>query len=240
MSIPLVSVVSSAAKPYLWADWYKSMEGTIPFEVVAVGPNPPTYALPNNFKFILSKVKPVQCWEIATRNAIGQYLVFMADDQLLQGPDPFKRLIAEYMPYNTDKLMLSLRWLSNVGLAPIGIHQHVTDPNIYMPVGFMITNNFYRHLGGLDRNFIALYWDLDLCFRVAMDGLTRVSSVIALEKANISPGLWDAYKQVDQEVTVNKIWPITLGQPLKRSQPLEPFVDDNILLVSQGPKGVWA
>ena len=239
--IPTISIISSAARPELWLNLYDSINDTIDFEVVFVGPNSPDYTLPDNFNFIESSVKPVQCWEIATRNAEGKYLTFIPDDVFFIVENALSTMVTEFESYDIDELILSYRYVNSEGLFPLEVHRHINYSNIYMPIGFTILNSYYRHLGGLDKNFIALYWDLDLCFRVVEDGgITALSNVIIKDIDILNcGGLYSEFYQIDQFQTLSRIWPFLPNTPFKRTTPLEPFIDDNILIVSQGPKGRW-
>ena len=56
-SLPVVSVISSAARPVNWLSLYSKIQDTsILFEVVFVGPNKPQLLLPENFKFVQTNV----------------------------------------------------------------------------------------------------------------------------------------------------------------------------------------
>jgi hypothetical protein len=99
----------------------------------------------------------------------------------------------------------------------------------------MIRRDYYRYLGGVDRRFIALYWDLDLCYRVVRDGgITALSRVTVLEVATVSV-LCGEYQGIDRDQTLHGLW----GDDFIRKSPVEPFDDYNILTESQGPKGRW-
>ena len=241
MSQSLVTIVSSAARPHIWQAWYEGIKDTnISFEVIFVGPSRPNYQLPDNFSFIETQVKPVQCWEIATRNVDSKYIVFLPDDLIFMKVNSLTSLIEEFKNYSTDKLMLSCRYLEGNHLWETSLHQVPYHPDIYMPVGFIVDSAYYRYLGGLDINFTALYWDLDLCFRIVADGgITRLSNVVVTDLGAHANSLWGQYQRIDQAEILARIWPISLGSPIKRTVSLEPFTDYKILEESQGPKGRW-
>jgi len=244
----IISIVSSAARPELWVEFYERIGiNNIDFELIFVGPNSPDYMLPDNFNFVKSQVKPVQCFEIAARISVGKYLIMLADDMFFETDNPLDKLYQDYLSYNTDKLMLSCSYSQyfSSGIPRIfeaDFHKFIDSKNneIVMPVGLMIDRKYYRHLGGLDRNFIALYWDLDLCFRVVEDGgITALSNVRVgehVEKCDIQTSMWDSYYKIDNKHTLGSFWS---NQVMKRKVPLEPFIDYSILTESQGPKGRW-
>ena len=78
MSKPVFSVCFSAIRNNLYKSFYDSLSAVHgscpPFEVIFVGDNPPTEPMPDNFKYIYSKVKPAQCTEIAVRAATGDFI----------------------------------------------------------------------------------------------------------------------------------------------------------------------
>jgi len=133
---------------------------------------------------------------------------------------PLDKLLQEFLSYGNCKLLLACRFSQRfhpeekTRVFPIDFHLHggISENPVYMPVGFMMERMYWHHLGGLDRNFIALYWDLDLCFRVVEGGgLTKLSSVIVTEH------IYDG-----QSTAV-----------------VEPFSDLDISTVSQGEVGRW-
>jgi len=248
---PTISVVVSAARPKLWLDLYSSMgENTVSFEVLFVGPNSPGCQLPSNVSFVKSSTKPVQCFEIGTRLALGQYLLFLADDTFFCTPHPLDDLYAQYVAFNNEKLMVSCRYGEGSGscftkVFPRENHLASGDSRnpVYMPVGFIMNRTYYRYLGGLDRNFIAVYWDLDLCFRVVEDGgLTALSDVWLVEQKDKHDDIfmYIAFSGADKDVTLKRLWPMFgIHSNFKRTASVMPFTNYKILEESQGLKGRW-
>ena len=78
-----ISVLVSSNKPYVWTRFLSSLfedSIKIPIEVIFVGPARPSFKLPPSCRFVKSKVKPSQCFEIAARRARGDYFLFSPDD----------------------------------------------------------------------------------------------------------------------------------------------------------------
>lgn len=252
-SLPIVSVISSAARPDNWLALYSKIQDTsVPFEVVFVGPNKPSYILPENFEFVQTNVKPVQCYEVAARVARGRYLVPIADDCFFTTPDPLTKLYNNFLLYENTKLMLSCIYGRRIHPIPStflfeeSFHIHAGDMvnKVYMPVGFIILKEYFRYLGGFDRSFIATYCDLDLCFRVVEDGGITALSDIPLEEQFFEGASTDSlcadYQSEDRNITLKRLWPMfNIHNQFKRTAPVEPFEDRNILTESQGAKGRW-
>ena len=248
---PIISIVISGARPNLWLDLCRSIgKNRISFELIFVGPNPPEYQLPNNVFFVKTSTKPVQCFEIGIRLAQGNYLLFLADDTFFCAEHPLDSLYKEYLAYHSEKLMLSCRYGEGEGTyftKEFPAENHLASSDlinpVYMPVGFLIAKDYVISLGGLDRNFIALYWDLDLCFRVVEDGgITRLSNVWLVEqkKKHNNIFMYTTFSCIDKDKTLKGLWPMFgNSNNFKRTKLLEPFTDYKILEESQGLKGKW-
>ena len=102
---PKIGIVASAHRPQNWMSLYKSIgDNNVVYELVFVGPNPPRYELPKNFRFIKSLVKPTQCLEIAYRNTTADLVMNMADDTTFKISRPLDRLYETYKSYNNDNV----------------------------------------------------------------------------------------------------------------------------------------
>jgi len=81
-----VSIIATAHRPKNWEIVFNSVVSNLNFEVIFVGPKklPKNTNLPDNFRFIKSKVKPTQCVEIAIRASRGKFLLLIADDLVFE------------------------------------------------------------------------------------------------------------------------------------------------------------
>src|SRR3990167_2812786 len=116
-----VSLISSAIRPKIWELFFKSLEGTnVEYEIIFVGniimpDGTLEYQLqfPLNFKYITTaNIKPAQCYEIARRNAIGETILWVADDCEFMG-DIIGKAYRYWKEQNNKKLVLSLQTLEN-------------------------------------------------------------------------------------------------------------------------------
>src|SRR3990167_10199421 len=77
-----ISLVASAIKTNLWNDFMKSLESnSIDYEVIFVGDVKPECDIPK-LKWIYSKVKPAQCYQIGYNIAQGELISWTADDAI--------------------------------------------------------------------------------------------------------------------------------------------------------------
>ena len=240
---PTISIYASAYRPQNWMALYDSIgPNDADFEMVFVGPNPPAYELPPNFRFIQSFVKPTQCLEIAFRNTTGEFVMNMPDDCEFGTERPLDRLLETYRACNTDKVIVSLRFRLD-GLDQVGAQHFVGDDPAtpVMPVCGFMSRRAYAELGGIDRNFIAVMWDLDVAMRMyAQGGSVVLSDVYINEDKGKSQGsdLCGEYWRHDRTL-LESLWMRDGAVTLQRADPLEPFSDEGIVDASQGPRGRW-
>jgi len=222
-------------------DLYKSIgENDVEFELVFVGPNQPDYRLPNNFRFIRSLVKPTQCLEIALRNTTADLVMSIADDCLFKRSRPLDRLYETYKNYNNDKIILSCRYMLNGEDLSESAHFDGMNSPVVSLSGLM-SRNLLMSMGGIDKNFIAIMWDLDIAMRVhALGGDVILSDVFLEEDKDKSAGseLCNEFWEHDKGL-LNSLWRKNRKVHFRRTKPVESFDDLNILKASQGPRGRW-
>lgn len=244
LSKPTISLFGPSYRPENWMDLYKSIgENDIEFELVFVGPNKPDYSLPKNFRFIRTDVKPMQCFEIAARNTTADLIMNIADDVEFRTERPLDRLNNIYKSYNNEKLILSCRYmLDGEDLSDDCHHFFGGDKSSpVLPLSGLMSRKLYREIGGVDRNFIAIIGENDLAMRVhALGGEVLLSDVYLEETKRKSRGsrlcaeFWNHDRGLLESLWTNK------GKiHFRRTKPVEPFSDMNILNASQGPRGRW-
>ena len=248
---PKISIFATAHRPQNWMDLYKSIgENDVEFELVFVGPNQPDYRLPNNFRFIRSMVKPTQCLEIALRNTTADLVMNMADDLTFKRSRPLDRLYETYKNYNNDKIILSCRYMLNGEDRSASAYfayfsrsdkEKYDESSPVMPLSGLMSRNLLMSMGGIDKNFIAIMWDLDIAMRVhALGGDVILSDVFLEEDKDKNAGseLCNEFWEHDRGLLFS-LWKKNGKVHLRRTKPVEPFDDRNILKASQGPRGRW-
>lgn len=241
---PKIGIVATAYRPQNWMSLYKSIgDNQVDFELVFVGPNPPDYELPKNFRFIRSLVKPTQCLEIAFRNTNAELVINIADDSTFKTSRPLDRIFETYKNHNNEKLLLSCRFSTN-GIDQSHFAHHFNPSNLaspIIPVSALMSKKFFNDLGGIDSSFIAVMWDIDIAMRVyALGGCVVISDVIIDEDRSKSAGsLLCSEFWAHDRMLLESLWTTNGKIHFNRSKPVKPFLDRNILDASQGPRGRW-
>ena len=244
MKKPEISIYGSAHRPQNWMDLYRSIgDNNVSFEVIFVGPNNPDFELPSNFKFIKSYTKPAQCVEIASRNTTAELIMHMADDCEFRTKRPLDMLYNSYKSYNNDKLILSCRYMRNGRRSPRSAHRFFGGDNSspVMPLSGLMSRKLYRDIGGIDRNFIAVMFDLDIAMRVlALGGEVILSDVYVdeLKSKGAGSNLCGEFWSHDRQLLEN-LWSVDRKTHFNRTKLVEPFSNYKILEESQGPRGRW-
>ena len=243
---PLVSIIATAYRADNWMSLYNSFgnPSLVDLEFVFVGPNKPNYELPENFRFIQSHVKPVQCIEIAARNAIGDFIMQVSDDCLFKTKHPIDELYKTFLRNKSGKIIVSCRYLMDGVLVALDSCTLIPgDPKApLMPVAGLMKRSLYNQLGGIDKNFIAIMWDLDIAMRLYSIGGKVVMSKVPINEdrraASLGGSLCVDYFKIDM-VYLQSLWVKNGKTVLERSSRFEPFDNINLLNFSQGPRGRW-
>lgn len=167
-----ISVIGSGIRTDKWMRLYKSLAFTdVSFEIVFAGNVVPDFSLPENFRFFKTHVKPAQCVEIAARNASSEIVMAIADDMVFSKffldkmlSEYYKRVsLYDYIYSNFERegALLpteSKKFWPGIEGSPI------------MPMCITLATKAWNAIGGVDKNFIALFWDLDMALRLREHG----------------------------------------------------------------------
>ncbi len=244
MGKPGISLFASAYRTKYWLDLYNSIgENSVDFELVFVGPIKPSFTLPRNFKYIKSNTKPSQCFEIARRHTCGELLMHIGDDFEFKTKAPIDILYNTYKSHDKGKLIVSCKTMVDGNDRTTTDHRFfVGDVNSpVMPQAGLLSRELYDEVGGIDKNFVAVLWDMDIAMRVhALGGDVIMADVFADELKCKSEGsiLCTEYWHHDR-VLLEDLWVANGKVRHKRAKPFEPFTDHTILEYSQGPRGRW-
>ena len=243
---PVVSVIATAYRTGNWMSTYNNIgkPSLVDLEFIFVGPNAPNYNLPKNFRFIQSAVKPTQCIEIAARNATGDFIMQISDDCLFKTKHPIDKLYKTFLRNESEKIIVSSRYLMDGVMIPLDSCRLINgDPKSpLMPLALLMKRSLYNRLGGIDKNFIAILWDLDIAMRLYSIGGKVVMSRVLLNEdrgaASLGGSLCVDYYKIEMEY-LHSLWVKNGKTLLKRTSRFEPFNNHNLLKFSQGPRGRW-
>jgi hypothetical protein len=265
MALAKVSFFASAIRTWLWPRLYASLEGnSIPFEMIFVGDREPEWKLPGNVRFIYSPVKPAQCFEIAVRQTQADLIIPFGDDMLFSYK-AVDLLYERFMTQDNDLLVLSPRYSCNGDLydrSRVSFFSGNTRSPL-LPICGLMKKQLWEKVGGVDRNFVALCWDMDVCMRVYEIGGTveRYDEVMVSEISTIGgrdesflyrevglpfdrallESLWvdETITSEDDQMRVYCLHPKKGALMRKRMRPVEGFDEHDLLTVTQGTKGRW-
>ena len=238
-----VSIIATAHRPENWLEVCNSFVTNLNIEFVFVGPNPPTCQLPPNFRYIYSIVKPAQCVEIAIRNASGTYLMIFADDLILENPYGLDELVSAWCEEKNDFAIASCRY-RQYDIAQSDSMLRFIDGDLstpIMPIAGLMLKSSLDKIGGVDKRFIAVSYDLDLAMRFyANRGYAFLNDVFVHEKLELrrDSRLFRENWQHDRDL-VNSLW-FEDGKIRKfRNGEVLSFSTERISECSQGPRGHW-
>ena len=248
---PKISICAPAIRIHLWKNFAKSLlSNTIPYEIIFVGNVEPTISIKEyNIQWIYSNVKPAQCTEIALRKAEGELLNLSADESIYE-PKSLDIIYEYHKSQKKKKLITGFTTWENNGSSfslTSGGHRISGKDSPQMACFWVMENNYFKELGGYDRRFITGQSENDLCMRnyeaggdllICPDARVNLYHNLA-HQDNMTDSKFRKWLPQNREF-LEKCWINPDGTVShKRLIPFEPFLDENILTVSQPPVGEW-
>lgn len=172
LNTPIISIVASAHRDYRYKPCYDSLaENTkVPFEVIFVGDKNPLEKMPDNFKYLYTKVKPAQCYEIAVRNAQGKFVHHIGDDFTFDN-GYLDKLYDYTLMLDMDKILIcpQHRLMYNppsFGMIEIGCHFSPDKADShFIGISPLYRRDIWYKIGGIDRKFFGAYACMDVQMR---------------------------------------------------------------------------
>jgi len=264
--IPTISIYVPTIRPQYWKRLYDSLSrNDVLFEIIFVGHIPPDYVLPENVKYINSSVKPSQCAEIGFRACRGEFCIFALDD-IVFGEHTLDILYNKFLEMGRDNVVIScMPYLNGKALDTCRYRFWDYDKNSpIQPLCGLYKRSIIEQLGGIDRNFVCSFWDIDLVMRLyEMGGISlfcpgAVANEIVID-IHAKDRLIQSGLHYDRS-TLEFLWTISYSDFRRRNdlealyintqkkkgvilkhrlKLIEPFANEDILVRSQGPKGKW-
>ena len=244
----LFSIIAPAYRNKMYQDVYDSLSknNNLSFEMIFVGHRPPEKKMPENFKYIFTTVKPSQCLEIAARKANGKFIMMFPDDCIASGNLPY--VINSYiskLDMNKYCIVPSWSWRGRIRTNNIIF----LDAILKYPVGTCcILKKIWNDVGGMDRRFFGILCFADFYFRLIKMNINtyilrncHVTEIDPLYDKDFAGKINKGTRytnssigKTDNELLKN-LWTYDGVSSHYRNSLVEPFSDDNILEVSQGP-----
>ena len=206
----------------------------MPFEIVFVGPSPPTQKMPDNFRHIVSDATPCQCVEIAVMNAVGEYIVPLSDDVTLS--DGYLNKFYNYIQrFDRDKVLISSRfWVERADkFGDDGLMFDGGMPTVpVMGVCPAFRRDLWIKLGGLDRRFHGTFCDMDMQMRFYEYGMQPfitpdcwINEIVQTSRAEKKKTLFSLHG-ADARRLLNSLWIVDGTISPVRLSPVEPFTSE--------------
>lgn len=257
-----VGAYCTSINPQLWTTQHEMLQkNDTEVELLCVGPNPPSFKLPPGLKYIHATVKPAQCSYIGATRVDGNYVVSITDDVTLC-PGAVDTCISVLKKHDQTNTLVCPRYTGH----GMGFYSNDTQypgvPNL--TVAHFSSRRLWE-LYKVDKNFIALYWDMDQCMNVLANG----GQAIICDEVTVTDALIDNGSRLSsynyhydvkyfQWLWVTDNSAVNLGPGpqvfygkfeedkrwwphLKRAVPLDPIIESaDLYTVSQGNKGHWS
>lgn len=244
-----MSLCASAVRVNLWNDFANSLKNNkINYEIIFVGNvEPVIHLVENKITWIYSETKPAQCYEIAFRLAKGELIHWTADEAVYDY-GALDCIYKYYRSFNRKDLITGFTVYENNGesysLTSDG-HYLVDRESHRMACFGVISNQYFKELGGYDKRFITGQAENDVCMRnyerggmlnICPDAKVSVYHNKAHNDNNSSFRKW----YMGSRGFLDSCW-IKPDKSIsnKRLIPFEPFREENIYIESQEPKGEW-
>lgn len=255
MKNPVLSLFGPSIRPNLWGLFYNSVEQatSLPFEIVFAGPPCRVKVkMPDNFTYIETNVKPIQCWQITAIKCRGEVMTLVADD-LVFTPGSLDEAYDLYLKSQNYKTIIALRMLLK------GVDQthtcvlprdssHPNKNSLLVPGGLAIlSRKLFLEVGGYDRSFLFSDANFDFFLRAHFEFNAEFmwANFGADEDIGWASGTHalELYQQGLQKYDVDRLAHLWYPNGVllsERNEVFDPFdlEDENFNKISQGIKHI--
>ena len=168
---PDVAIFGSAIRTHLWMRVYDSLiqHNNCTFKIFFCGHVKPDFELPENFVHIHSEMEAAPCVEIAYRNAMktkSKYIMNFTDDCLL--PPSILDTLIQRIESNEEELVVGPAFrINKKAKNNLDLHMITNDHNSpLVPLFPIMRRSTSEKVGGLDKRFGGIFWDLDRALRL--------------------------------------------------------------------------
>ena len=245
-----ISVIAVAHRIQHWLECYESYITKLNFEVIFVTDRAPNFTLPDNFRYIMTNVKPAQCGQIAFDEAKGEVVLLTSDD-IIFNSYAFDRAYEIYKKHDY-KTMVGFRvWEGWGSLGETTDFHYLFHRTKYgeehpeliknspkmLAMGLM-SKQLLNEIGRIDNRFVCGQWENDLVMRAYAIGGKIVMSEWSksYNDTNKHHGEGNYRGEIHKYETelLAKLWVKDNKFSKERLEPVQEISPNNILVYSQG------
>ena len=236
----MISIICKSRRPELWLNFYDQFFTTkVDFEIIFIGPFKPRSKLPKQCRFIHTIVKPSQCAEIGYLSAKGDYIMEIGDDLVIKNSKPLE-IIQKKIEKQKNIFFLMSHQAISYGDKLIKPHKEYN--NLVIPFSPIISKKIFNLAKGIDSNFIAVMYEVDLYLRMMQKGCKVIFSGLTFyerKRSLLEPTLFGDYSNLDKKYFYS-IWKVNEVFNFNSKRKVKYFKKNNLLSVSQHPQGKWS
>jgi hypothetical protein len=245
--MPKITFIAPSHRTYLWKIWCSSVITNLDWEAIFVSDIEPQkeeipYEFSPHFKYIISPVKPAQCFEIAYRYSTGDYIVWCGDD-IMFSSYAIDQAYNFHKSFHDHKVMSIFRFFED-GTEATYYHKLPWDDKVQLACTALISKKAIEEVGGLaDVTFVTGHWDADLMMRIyANGGRGYINPLACAYEPHIAFHKKEANFALEWAKELEyftSLWKKDEKTTFERQKSFIPYIDTDILTISQGNKGKW-
>ena len=232
----MISLIVSSNRPHYWSNFEKNFYCDLISEIIFVGPINNSKKLDQRSKFIKSYFKPVQCLVQGISKAKNNFFFFAPDD-IYCSTETLDLYLKESINNFKNKVVLVPRFFMDKREMTNGLKFREND-DFMIPVFSILSKEIYEEIGGFDKNFIAVLYDIDFYLRLFYykgfrSKLIKNFKIYELPqsvtKGNLSKDFW-----IKDRKFLDSLWFFDKKKEYIRNRPINSFEINSIDSRSQG------
>lgn len=232
----MISLIVSSNRPNYWSNFEKNFYCDLINEIIFVGPINNSKKLDQRSKFIKSYFKPVQCLVQGISKAKNNFFFFAPDD-IYCSAETLDLYLRESINNFKNKVILVPRFFMDKREMTNGLKFREND-DFMIPVFSILSKEIYEEIGGFDKNFIAVLYDIDFYLRLFYykgfrSKLIKNFKIYELPqsvtKGNLSKDFW-----IKDRKFLDSLWVFEKKEGYIRNRPINSFEINSIDSLSQG------
>lgn len=232
----MISIVVSSNRPMLWEKFEETFYSNFVNQIIFVGPNKPKKKINNKSIFIKSFYKPVQCLAQGI-SVISNNYFFFAPDDISCSKNTIDKFITQSIENLSKKIILVPNFYMGNKNFTNGLKFNEND-YYHIPVFSLLTKKIYFEIGGFDKNFIAVLYDIDFYNRLfyiygfeskIINYFNISENSQSIFNGNLSKDYW-----IQDRALLNNLWSKINNKNYIRNKKIDEFDYSIINIRSQG------